>query len=610
LAARRFITAAAIVAIVAISPFVTISLAQQSDGNIDRVTDLAAQNLSRVSASPAEIKSVLLKDAGLLVELKRWVAKDATSHGQIVSDSDLTNDAIFDRLETDVQFRSVATAMLQRFGYLLPKLNPDSDAAKDRELLVQERTKWIAQRQEEDLAQARQRNPRVQQELGSCDPPNDQDCNPQARSMPASDPIQGSPQNDQDRNTPGPPNPRNSPDNTGNPNMRAQLIQTGDNFTSESDEFRSADPNGISIASSNYGSNMLENLSTESMQPSSNKATRPQDPGANQDASDGLLAAYGNGMGINTQSGTSMDSGRSLGRETNSSTLRANSQRLPMQPTYQRPAAAVLPQPPDMLRKQSPYSDIPSLYDMYVQAVMRPVNPKRFGADIFENGTRDSRLIPMDLPVGPEYVVGPGDALSVDLWGGISQRLNRVVDREGRVSLPEVGPILVSGKSLATVQQTVQQILRTQFQDVSAEVSLARLRTIRVYEVGDLTHPGAYDISSLSTPLNALFAGGGPTARGSMRIVKHFRGTQLIQTVDVYDLLLHGVKIDLQRLENGDMVQVPPIGPQVTVEGMVRRPAVYELRDEKTLASVLELAGGLLPTAALRHPNNLKPLHS
>jgi protein involved in polysaccharide export with SLBB domain len=206
--------------------------------------------------------------------------------------------------------------------------------------------------------------------------------------------------------------------------------------------------------------------------------------------------------------------------------------------------------------------------------------------------------------------VGPGDALSVDLWGGISQRLNRVVDREGRVSLPEVGPILVSGKSLATVQQTVQQILRTQFQDVSAEVSLARLRTIRVYEVGDLTHPGAYDISSLSTPLNALFAGGGPTARGSMRIVKHFRGTQLIQTVDVYDLLLHGVKIDLQRLENGDMVQVPPIGPQVTVEGMVRRPAVYELRDEKTLASVLELAGGLLPTAALRHPNNLKPLHS
>jgi protein involved in polysaccharide export with SLBB domain len=175
------------------------------------------------------------------------------------------------------------------------------------------------------------------------------------------------------------------------------------------------------------------------------------------------------------------------------------------------------------------------------------------------------------------------------------------VDREGRVSLPVVGPILVSGKSLAAVQENMQQILRTQFRDVSADVSLARLRTIRVYEVGDVANPGAYDISSLSTPLNALFVAGGPTTRGSMRILKHYRGTQLVETVDVYDLLLHGVKTDLQRLENGDTVQVPSIGPEVTVEGMVRRPAVYELRDEKTLASVLELAGGLLPAAALRH---------
>jgi protein involved in polysaccharide export with SLBB domain len=238
---------------------------------------------------------------------------------------------------------------------------------------------------------------------------------------------------------------------------------------------------------------------------------------------------------------------------------------------------------------------------MYVQAVTRPATPRRFGAEVFENGTRDSQLIPMDLPVGPDYVVGPGDGLSVDFWGGVSQRLTRVVDREGRVSLPEVGPILVSGKSLAAVQENLQQILRTQFHNVFADVSLARLRTIRIYEVGDVTNPGAYDISSLSTPLNALFSAGGPTQRGSMRILKHYRGTQLVETVDVYDLLLHGVKTDLQRLENGDTVQVPPIGSQVTVEGMVRRPAIYELRDEKTLASVLELAGGLLPAAALRH---------
>jgi len=91
-----------------------------------------------------------------MVELKHWVAKDATDHGQIVGNSDLTNDAIFDRLETDIKFRSIATALVQRYGYLLPKLNPDSDLAKEHALLIQERTKWLAQNQEEELAQARQ----------------------------------------------------------------------------------------------------------------------------------------------------------------------------------------------------------------------------------------------------------------------------------------------------------------------------------------------------------------------------------------------------------------------------------------------------------------------
>ena len=92
----------------------------------------------------------------------------------------------------------------------------------------------------------------------------------------------------------------------------------------------------------------------------------------------------------------------------------------------------------------------------------------------------------MDMPAGPDYVVGPGDGLTVNLWGGVSQRLSRVVDREGRITLPEVGPILVSGKSLADLQQSLQQVLRSQFRDVSADVSLSRLRTIRVYEVGEV----------------------------------------------------------------------------------------------------------------------------
>jgi len=254
-----------------------------------------------------------------------------------------------------------------------------------------------------------------------------------------------------------------------------------------------------------------------------------------------------------------------------------------------------------MVRRPNPYADVPSLYDLYVQAgaTNRPL--ERFGLDVFRKGEANPAFLPMDLPVGPSYVVGPGDSLSIDLWGGVSQRLLRTVDREGRVSLPEAGPILVSGRTLGDVQQDVQRVLRTEFRDVSADVSLQRLRTVRIYVVGDVSSPGAYDVSSLSTPLNALFAAGGVTQQGSLRRLQHYRGKQLIEEVDAYDLLLHGIRGDLARLENGDSLLVPPLGSVVKVDGMVRRPALYELHSEKTLEDALDLAGGILPAAALRH---------
>jgi polysaccharide biosynthesis/export protein len=191
--------------------------------------------------------------------------------------------------------------------------------------------------------------------------------------------------------------------------------------------------------------------------------------------------------------------------------------------------------------------------------------------------------------------------LSIDIWGGVSQRLFQTVDREGKLLLPEAGPLLVSGKSLGEAQAAVQRALRTQFREVSADVSLLKLRTVRVYVVGEVIAAGAYDVSSLSTPLNALFAAGGVTAGGSLRHLQHYRGNQLLEEVDAYDLLLHGVRGNMEHLENGDSLRVPPLGPSVSVHGMVRRPAVYELRGETNLTEVLDLAGGLLPAAALRH---------
>jgi polysaccharide export outer membrane protein len=592
--------------------FTPNALTQQRNDSPPRPSDLALQNLSRVAASAVEIKAVLIKDAGLLVELKRWVAKDATDHGQIVGESELSDYAIFDRLGTDVEFRSIATALVQKYGYLLPKLNPESDLAKEQELLRVERTKWMAQAQEEERAQARQRSVQDSQRTAACDSPSDRACtNTPSALSPAENSGQGrqidaSPQGiaPSDQN---PPNLPSLPDGTGNVLQRAQLMQTGnatmDGFPQAPQLSLAGSFGGNSFPSSNTG---IGTLSSGTGEAGTSRqlvaAFNRTDPGLGN-SSDGLLAAFGMGMGTGVGAGSDAGSGflSNMGQTNSlSPSTPGASLLIPMQPNRRYPERTSV-QPPNMVRKPSPYEDIPSLFDMYMQTVTHPSNPKRFGSEVFENGTHDLQLIPMDLPAGPEYVVGPGDGLTIDLWGGMSQRLTRTVDRGGQISLPEVGPVLVSGKTIAAVQQDLQQVLRTQFRDISAGVSLTRLRTIRIYEVGDVASPGAYDISSLSTPLNALFVAGGPSARGSLRILKHYRGNQLVQTVDVYDLLLHGVKSNIERLENGDTVQVPPIGPEVTLEGMVRRPAIYELIGEKDLASVLELAGGLLPAATLRH---------
>jgi protein involved in polysaccharide export with SLBB domain len=266
-----------------------------------------------------------------------------------------------------------------------------------------------------------------------------------------------------------------------------------------------------------------------------------------------------------------------------------------------KPGAATSSEVPLFTSRPHPYVNVPALDELYSQVTNSKAVLERFGSSIFRAGTGNSDNLPMDMPVGPDYVVGPGDGLKIELWGGISERLQRVVDREGRVALPEIGTVLVAGRNLAEVQETVQSTLRTQFRDLQAEISLTRLRTMRIYVVGDVQRPGAYDISSLSTPLNALYAAGGPTLRGSMRTLRHYRGSELVQEVDLYDLLLRGVRSGLRRLESGDTVLVPPLSGEISLEGMVRRPAIYELRGEKNLAEVLQLAGGVLPSGTMRH---------
>src|SRR5467141_2287061 len=204
--------------------------AQQRNNKAANASDLALQNFSRVAGTAAEIKAVLTNDSGLMIALKHWVAKDATDHGQIVSDSDLTNEAIFGRLETDIQFRSTATALVQQYGFLLPKLNPDSDPGKEHELLFQGRAKWLVQNQEEELTQARQRGIQGSENVGLCDPHLDKDCTASQTRSSNSGRLRQGPQQQEppSRTAPLEPNSPNLPSGDRNPMLRAQLTQTAE----------------------------------------------------------------------------------------------------------------------------------------------------------------------------------------------------------------------------------------------------------------------------------------------------------------------------------------------------------------------------------------------
>jgi protein involved in polysaccharide export with SLBB domain len=269
------------------------------------------------------------------------------------------------------------------------------------------------------------------------------------------------------------------------------------------------------------------------------------------------------------------------------------------------PLPARKPEPLDadaieVLHQNAPYN-LQALRDLYTQVPEQNAKVKRFGSDVFLTRGTATREMPIDLPIGPDYVLGPGDGLTISLWGGVSQSFSRVVDREGKVILPEAGSIVVAGLTLERAQALVQGVLSPQFKDAHVAMSVSRLRTVRVYVVGDVQRPGAYDISSLSTPLNALYAAGGPTSVGSLRIVRHYRGQVLIREVDLYDFLLHGIRADVERLEPGDTILVPAAGPQVEVSGMVKRPAVYEFKGEIKLSDALDEAGGIRVSAALPH---------
>ncbi|MCM0082319.1 SLBB domain-containing protein [Geomonas sp. Red32] len=214
----------------------------------------------------------------------------------------------------------------------------------------------------------------------------------------------------------------------------------------------------------------------------------------------------------------------------------------------------------------------------------------QFGYDFFTNAGAASRD---NLPVGSDYVIGPGDSLRLDIWGTTQGRYDLEVDRNGEITIPRIGAVKVWGLTYAQLRGVVDKSISRYFKGYEFNITLGKLRTIQIFVVGEVQAPGAYTVSSLSSAINALSAAGGPTKSGSLRQVRLVRGGKTVQDIDLYSMFLSGDRSRDVRVENGDTLFVPVIGPVAAVAGEVKRPGIYELKGPATLSSVIEMAGGI-----------------
>ena len=238
----------------------------------------------------------------------------------------------------------------------------------------------------------------------------------------------------------------------------------------------------------------------------------------------------------------------------------------------------------------------PGEFELFVQRLTFPFEIRRFGAELVTPG--DSSETADNNPlVPPDYLVKPGDEIVVTIWGSVDADLRLTVDRTGRISIPRVGPVLVSGVRYADLPATISQRVGQVFRNFQLSVSLGQLRGLRVYVTGFVAKPGAYSVSSLATVAQALLQAGGPAASGSFRNIELKRGTQRVATFDLYEFLLEGNRNADRMLQADDVIHVGPVGTQVALIGSVNRAAIFELKPGETAADVLRMAGGFSAVA-------------
>ncbi len=220
-----------------------------------------------------------------------------------------------------------------------------------------------------------------------------------------------------------------------------------------------------------------------------------------------------------------------------------------------------------------------------------------FGSNLFRNVP--STFAPTDeVPVSPDYVIGPGDEVLIRAWGQIDVDFSASVEPNGTISVPKVGVINVAGIKANDLPAYLKTVFSRTFRNFQLTATLGKLRSIQIFVVGQAKRPGNYTVSSLSTLVTALFAAGGPSSKGSMRSIQLKRNNQSVADIDLYDLLLSGDKSKDARLLPGDVIYIAPVGALVAVTGSVNVPAVYELKQNAVLFDLFRWAGGLATTAA------------
>jgi protein involved in polysaccharide export with SLBB domain len=258
----------------------------------------------------------------------------------------------------------------------------------------------------------------------------------------------------------------------------------------------------------------------------------------------------------------------------------------PAQPAI--PPESILVKPPMKALEQSQFQR----FVLESTGRLLPVH----GSVLFEASqayTADSALPPPE-----NYVLGPGDEVRLQVWGPVDFSASLTVDRNGQVNLPKVGVVTLSGVYVRDLDKTLHTHLSRVFSNFQSSATMGRLRGIQVYVVGQARQPGTFQLSSLSTLVNALFASGGPNANGSMRNIELKRAGQTVTTFDLYDFIARGDKSRDMALLSGDVIVIPAVGPRVAITGAFDHAAIYELKStHSNIGDILGLGGGV-PTLA------------